>query len=111
MGEVDLLVAYFDSDRDGVLTYNEFMQILLPCEDQYLRGTSTQRPTYNVGRYDRLVPSLEREVAALFERELTLHVRVEAQRKQLALRYDWTPRAAFETVDSLRDYCLNHRNI
>jgi len=27
------------------------------------------------------------------------------------LRYDWTPRAGFETVDSLREYSLNHNNI
>jgi Ca2+-binding EF-hand superfamily protein len=29
----------------------------------------------------------------------------------LALRYDWSNRAAFETVDSLRDLALNNRNI
>lgn len=29
----------------------------------------------------------------------------------MTLRYDWTSRAAFETIDTLRDYCLNHRNI
>jgi len=45
-----------------------FLQILLPCEDQYLRGVATKRPSYNVSRYDRLVPSLEREVVSLFER-------------------------------------------
>jgi len=38
-------------------------------------------------------------------------VRVERARRELALRYDWSARAAFETVDSLRDYSLNHRNI
>lgn len=89
LGDIDLLVAYFDSDRDGILTYNEFLQILLPCEDQYLRGVATKRPSYNVSRYDRLVPSLEREVVSLFERELNFHVRVERARRELALRYDW----------------------
>ena len=87
------------------------MQILLPCEDQYLRGTASQRPTYNVSRYDRLVPSLEREVVSLFEREINFHVRVEKLKRDLALRYDWTPVAAFNTVDSQREYRLNHRNI
>ena len=87
------------------------MQILLPCEDQYLRGTASQRPTYNVSRFDRLAPSLEREVVALLEREINFHVRVEKNKRDLALRYDWTARAGFETVDSLREYVLNHRNI
>jgi len=111
LGDIDLLVSYFDSDRDGVLAYSEFNQILLPCEDQYLRSTSTQRPTYNVSRYDRLVGSLEREVVSLFEREINFHVRVEKHKRELALRYDWTTTAAFNTVDSLREYRLNHRNI
>ena len=38
-------------------------------------------------------------------------MRAERARRELALRYDWSARAAFETVDSLRDYSLNHRNI
>jgi hypothetical protein len=68
LGDIDLLVQYFDADRDGALSYNEFIQIVLPCEDQYLRTTATQRPTYNVSRYDRLFSSLEREVVSLFEK-------------------------------------------
>jgi Ca2+-binding EF-hand superfamily protein len=88
-----------------------FQQVLLPCEDQYLRETSTLRRSYNVGRYDRLVPSLEREVTNLFEREVNFHVRLEKLKRELNIRYDWTARAAFETIDSLRDYTLNQRNI
>jgi len=87
------------------------MQVLLPCEDHYLRTASTQRPTYNVSRYDRLVSSLEREVVTLLERELNYHVRVEKARRDMSLRYDWTSRGAFETIDALREYSLNHRNI
>jgi Ca2+-binding EF-hand superfamily protein len=87
------------------------MQILLPCEDQYLRTSATQRPTYNVSRYDRLLTSVEREVVSLFEKEINFHVKIERSKRDLALRYDWTARAAFETVDSLRDYVLTHRSI
>lgn len=83
----------------------------MPCEDQYLRETSTLRRSYNVGRYDKLYPSLEKEVSNLFEREINFHVRLEQLKRELNLRYDWTPRAAFDTIDSLRDYTLNHRNI
>ncbi len=83
----------------------------MPCEDQYLRETSTLRRSYNVGRYDRLLTSLEKEVTSLFEREVNYHVRLEKLKRELNLRYDWTARAAFETIDSLRDYTLNHRNI
>lgn len=55
--------------------------------------------------------SLEKEVTNLFEREINFHVRLEKLKRDLNLRYDWTARAAFETIDSLRDYTLNHRNI
>lgn len=95
----------------GFANIHRFQQILLPCEDQYLRETSTLRRSYNVGRYDRLLTSLEKEVTTLFEREINFHVRLEKLKRELNLRYDWTARAAFETVDSLRDYTLNHRNI
>jgi Ca2+-binding EF-hand superfamily protein len=87
------------------------MQILLPCEDQYLRTSATQRPTYNVSRYDRLLTSVEREVVSLVEKEINFHVKIERSKRDLAIRYDWTARAAFETVDSLRDYVLTHRSI
>ena len=44
-------------------------------------------------------------------RELNYHVRSERLKYDLTLRYDWTSRAAFETIDTLRDYALNARNI
>lgn len=44
-------------------------------------------------------------------REVNYHVRAERFKRELSLRYDWTARGAFETIDSLRDYQLNHRNI
>ena len=44
-------------------------------------------------------------------RELNYHVRIERLKYDLTLRYDWTSRAAFETVDSTRDLALNSRNI
>ena len=38
-------------------------------------------------------------------------MRVERLKNELSLRYDWTSRAAFETVDNTRDFALNARNI
>jgi Ca2+-binding EF-hand superfamily protein len=38
-------------------------------------------------------------------------VRLERLKYDLTLRYDWTSRAAFETIDSTRDLALNSRNI
>ena len=44
------------------------MQMLLPCDDLVLRSTATQRPTYSVGKYDKLPFSVEKDLADLIER-------------------------------------------
>lgn len=44
-------------------------------------------------------------------REINFHVRVEKLKRELSIRYDWSASASFNTVDSLREYRLNHRNI
>ena len=35
------IVKFFDSDEDGKLNYPDFMQIVLPCDNNYLRSTAT----------------------------------------------------------------------
>ena len=32
-----MIVKYFDSDGDLLLDYQDFLQMLMPCDDQYLR--------------------------------------------------------------------------
>ena len=36
-GELYRLVKFFDNNEDGRLSYTEFEQIILPCEDNTLR--------------------------------------------------------------------------
>ena len=38
------LIKFFDSDEDGKLNYPDFMQMVLPCDNNYLRSVATQRP-------------------------------------------------------------------
>lgn len=35
--ECELLIKFFDSDEDGVLNYTDYMQIVITCDDTYLR--------------------------------------------------------------------------
>ena len=37
IGDSAGLVKFFDSDEDGFLSYSDFIQILLPCDDNYTR--------------------------------------------------------------------------
>ena len=44
------------------------MQVMLPCDDLYLRSAATQRPNYPITRYDKLPYVVEKELTALLER-------------------------------------------
>ena len=50
------------------ININRFMQMMLPCDDMYLRSVATQRPNYPVAVYERLPLSVERELTVLIER-------------------------------------------
>jgi len=35
------IISYFDSDNDNGLNYKEWMEVLLPCDDLYMRSVIT----------------------------------------------------------------------
>ena len=37
-GDFSQMIKYFDLDGDQKLNYHDFMQLLLPCNDSYLRA-------------------------------------------------------------------------
>jgi Ca2+-binding EF-hand superfamily protein len=39
--DFSFLIKYFDQDGDQKLDYHDFLQILLPCDDAFLRAQST----------------------------------------------------------------------
>ncbi|CAI2371488.1 unnamed protein product [Moneuplotes crassus] len=73
MKDCQYLVKYFDSDEDGVLNYTDYMQLVITCDDTYLRAVVTQRDPYGVNPDEYLSPILERELAILFEKEFAYH--------------------------------------
>ena len=95
------LVQFYDSNEDGALNYAEFLAITLPCENQALRSAATQRPNYRVGRYDYLPRSVEIQLTSLLEKEVAMHRRVEKLKQELEVRYDYSPKAAFKSVDDI----------
>lgn len=72
MMECNHLVKYFDSTLEGRLHYTDFLQIVLPCDCQYLRAQATQRETYNVGCDQFLPYDVERHLSRLLFKELKL---------------------------------------
>ena len=66
------LVKFFDSDEDGRLSFNDFVQMILPCEDNTLRNVALDRPSFRVGRHDGLPRDIENGMAEIFDRELDM---------------------------------------
>jgi len=87
------------------------MEVLLPCDDLYLRSTITQRPNYDCPRHAKLSPNVESELAQLLKKEIEYHQQVELLKSDLKRRFDWTNLAAFNTIDTSRYGSLAFNNI
>ena len=59
------LVKFFDSDEDGKLNYPDFMQMILPCDNPFLRAKATQRPNQYIAKTDFLTIDVERDLTNL----------------------------------------------
>ena len=106
-----LLIRTYDSNNDGRLSFAEFKQLTLPSTSSALASIAIGRPSYVVGYYDRLPYSTETALAHLFEAEVELHRHVEALKRDLALRYDFSPRDCFAAEDwgAARPACARAR--
>ena len=63
-----MIVKYFDSDGDLLLDYQDFLQMLMPCDDQYLRTAVAQRPNYVVSGTEYLNKEIEAGLTKLLEK-------------------------------------------
>ena len=93
------VVKYFDSDDDGKLQYQDFMQMVLPCENEQLRAKATQRPLAVIKENDYLTLDVERELTKLLVGEITLHRRAEKLKQQLESCADYSAEALYSIVD------------
>lgn len=53
----------FDQDADGELSYEDFAQIVLSCDDKVLRCDAQRRPHNRMGRFEPLDAKIERALA------------------------------------------------
>ena len=47
--------------------------MIMPCDDQYLRASMTQREIYEVKKQDFLETEIEAELTRLFEKEIAFN--------------------------------------
>ena len=97
--EAFTLVQFFDSDGNNKLSFQEFLQMFLPCEDNILRNMTLDRPSRRVTRYDHLPRDIELSVTNVIEKEIDLQRRLEILKRELEVQYDYSPFAAFRSVD------------
>lgn len=109
--DCQLLVNYFDVDQDGQLSYTEFMQMVLPCDNLLLRSEASQREPLGLSAEGTLSPQVERLLAQFFEQEVSLHVKLDQLKTDLHGRFDWNIHSVFNVLDQTHEGFLNYRNI
>jgi len=81
--EAFTLVQFFDSDGNNKLSFQEFLQMFLPCEDNVLRNITLDRPSRRVTRYDHLPRDIELSITNVIEKEIDLQRRLEILKREL----------------------------
>lgn len=106
------LVSFFDSDGNKMLTFDEFVQMFLPCEDNYLRDRTTLRSAPTVLAHENLPRDIEVAMCDVIEKEIALQRRLESLKTDLSITAGYSAFAAFNTVERYtRSGVLNTVNI
>jgi Ca2+-binding EF-hand superfamily protein len=85
--------------------------MLLPCEDNLLRNITLDRPACRVGRFDVLPHDIEHALLDVIEKEIDLQRRLEVLKHELECRYDYSPLAAFRSIDKYNDGRMTTHNL
>lgn len=85
--------------------------MVLPCEDNYLRNRTLDRPSRHVGRLDYLPRDIELALAQVVEKEIDLQRRLESLKRELEVQYDYSPYAAFRSVDRFNSGRIDQVNV
>lgn len=105
------LLQFFDCDGTNRLSYQEFIQMLLPCEDNILRNVALDRPSRRVGRFDCLPRDIELAMTAIIEKEVDLARRLEVLKRELQIQHDYSPLASFRSVDKYNSGTIDTVNL
>ena len=93
------LIRYFDLDGDKKLNYHDFLQILLPCDDSYLRAAATQRPNNEIPKCEFLPMRVERALSQLLYKEVRYQLKTDQMKRNIENSYDFTFKKAFQSID------------
>ena len=85
--------------------------MLLPCEDNLLRNITLDRPSRRCGRFDMLPRDIELAMTSVIEKEVDLQRRLEILKRECEVQYDYSPYAAFRSIDRYNSGRLDTVNI
>ena len=105
------LVAFFDSDGNSRLTFDEWVQMNLPCEDNYLRDRTMGRFAPTLMRSEMLPRDIELAMCDVIEKEIALQRNLDALKIDLSACLEYSAASAFSTVDIYRQGALSTVNI
>lgn len=92
-------IRQYDRDNDGVLSYEEFLKLVLTTTDGDLRSLVTQRANYQVRALDYLLPEIEESLARLLNMELILVDEMMIKSEGAKYLYGFSIRDMFREID------------
>lgn len=109
--EAHNLIVFFDGSGDSRLSFDEWVQMNLPCEDNYLRDRTMARFAPALLRHEVLPRDIELAMCDVIEKEIALQRNLEALKADLAACIEYSPSAAHATVDVYRSGVLTTVNV
>ena len=107
----EALVRFFDSSNTGALTFNDYVQVLLPCSNDYLRDLAAQKKSENISMIPKLSENTNKELCELLKQEVEYHKDVETCKTDLLNHPEYSPDKAFQFLDINRQGFLDDFSI
>lgn len=98
--ECDHMIKFFDATLERRLYFSDFLQVLLPCDQNVLRADASQRQTYEVQPQQSLQFDVEKLLSKLIHKELRFAKQQEYLKQQLAQSPEYNLQKFFEAIDN-----------
>ena len=105
------LINYYDSERSGFLNYQDFLQVVLPCEDVNLRTATCNRQFFRVSTHETLPIQMEIALLNVVVQELRVFKELEKMTYDLERRPDYTPLCVYRCIDRQNDGKIDKINL
>lgn len=104
--DLDLLFKVYDKNRDGLLSYSEFLNLILPADIER-RHSPTRKSHISPYSSKYLSKTAQLELALLIEREVQGLKLINELKIELLDSSDWNTKVAFQSIDIGNDGYLD----